>query len=172
MKKNSILGVAFMIMSLHQLAAQDAAQVSPSVSKQFEETFPGAKNMQWTFLPKKLSEVKFLYEGKGWLAYFDADGNIISSGRRIKVVGDLPLRVKAGFERAKERFEKKSGPSQVGTIYEMVKDDITKYYITLQSSAMHALLSVSADGLAIFESKTPVTKDPVVPKKDAIARKN
>ena len=172
MKKNSIFGVAFMIMSLHQLAAQDSAQVSPSVSKQFEETFPGSKNMHWTFLPKEISEVKFLYDGKSWLAYFDADGNIITSGRRIKAVADLPLRVQSGFERAKSRFEKKSGPSQVGTIYEMVKNDITKYYITLQSAATRALLSVSTDGLAIFESKTPVTKDPVAPKKDAIARKD
>lgn len=170
MKKNIILGVAFMIMSLHQLVAQDSAQVSPSVSKRFEETFKGAKNVQWEFLPKKVSQARFVYQGSGWLAYFDHGGKLLTSGRRIKSAGELPLKVQSGLGTAKARFEKKSGACQVGIIYEMIQNDITKYYITVENAAIRALFSVNTDGSVTTESKTPITKEPATPK-DAIARK-
>jgi hypothetical protein len=171
MKKNIILGVAFMIMSLHQLAAQDSAQVSPSVSKRFEATFEGAKNVQWEFLPKKVTQARFVYQGSGWLAYFDQEGKLLTSGRRIKSTDDLPLNVQSGLRRAKSRFEKKSGAAQLGLIYEMVQNDITRYYITMESSAIRALFSVNTDGTAMMESKSAITKEPATPK-DAIAKKN
>ena len=171
MKKNIILGVAFMIMSLHQLAAQDSTQVAPTVSQRFEESFKGASNVHWTSLAKNVSQAQFVYQGGSWLAYFDKDGNLLTSGRKISSIEQLPLSVQSGFRRAKARMERKTGSFRIALIYEMVKDDVTKYYISMQNDAIRTLLSVRTDGATAIETKKFITREPTAPK-DVIAKKN
>lgn len=99
MKKNIILVVAWMVLCLQQLNAQDSTQVSAPVAKRFQETFAGAKNVHWMSLPKNVTQVQFYYHGAGWLAYFDGKANLITSGRRIKTLETLPLKVHEGVLR-------------------------------------------------------------------------
>ncbi|MEX2233672.1 MAG: hypothetical protein WD824_16020 [Cyclobacteriaceae bacterium] len=175
MKKNIILGVAFFLMSLQQLAAQNSIQPNASVAKRFEESFEGAKNVQWVSLPKKVTQAQFGYKGGSWLAYFDDAGNLITFGRRVKSINDLPLKVQDGLRRAKSRLEKKSPAFEIAIIYEMMKDEATLYYVTMQNDASRATFSINTDGMAKLENKKSRTVEPKVPKKapkDAIARKN
>src|SRR5687768_721715 len=93
MKKNMIFGIALLLISLQQLSAQNTAQVSPSVARRFDESFAGASNIHWVSLPKKVTQAQFFYNGASWVAYFDYEANLITSGRRIKSESDLPLKV-------------------------------------------------------------------------------
>ena len=171
MKKKIIIGVAFMLMSLQQLAAQDSIQVRTSVSRNFEESFEGAKYIQWKSLPKKVTQAQFHYQGRSWIAYYDTNGNLITSGRLIKTIDDLPLQVQTGLRRAKARVEKKSGAFQVSVIFEMLQNETTKYYITMQNGDSFATISVHTNGIAVLESKNARTPEPRT-SKDVIARKN
>src|SRR5688572_1137486 len=120
MKKNIFIAIAFVVLFLQQLAAQDSAQVSASVSRGFETSFQGAQHVRWNSLPRKITGVQFHYRGGSWVAYFDPYGKLITSGRRIKSVNDVPLKVQAGFVRAKTRMEKKTGTMEIAIIYEML----------------------------------------------------
>lgn len=171
MKKNIIIGVACVIMSLQQLAAQDSLPVNGSVARRFEESFTGARNVQWTSLPKKVSQAQFYYQGGSWIAFFDHAGQLITSGRKIKSTQDLPLKVQAGLNRAKSRMERKAESFQVAIIYEMIKDEVTKYYITMQNPTTTALVSINSEGGSMLESKK-VFKPELKTPKDVIAKTN
>lgn len=171
MKKNIVLVVAFMFVCLHQLSAQDSVQVNPSAIRRFNEAFVGARNIHWISLPKKVVQAQFTYDGTFWLAYFDNAGNIITCGRKIKSVSDLPLRVQDGLKRARARLEKRGGRAEVIIIYEMMKEEATRYFVSFQNDSHLATFSISSDGISALEMKQPRRFEPQV-SKDAIARKN
>lgn len=171
MKKNIIFGITLMVLSLQQLAAQDGAQVSPSISKRFEEAFEGARNVHWNSLPKKVTQAQFYYNGGSWLAYFDEGGNIITSGRRIKSVDELPLKVQEGFDRARKRVEKKGGNAQLVLIYEMLNEGTTNYFVTLKNQTALSTFSISQDGIPVLKLQKQNAIINETPK-DAIAKKN
>jgi hypothetical protein len=171
MKTNTLMGVAFMLISLHSLSAQDSIRVKASVAKQFEEVFRGAKDAHWVSLPKKISQVQFHHQRNSWLAYFDDDGKLLASGRRIKSVNDLPLQVQEGFRKAKARMERKVGNAAVTMIYEMRIDSGTKYYFSLQNHKSLATFSITSDGIATLEKKRIITTETKFPK-NVIAKEN
>ena len=171
MKKNIILSAAFMLVSLHQLTAQDDGHVNPSVSKSFEQSFTGARNVTWTQLPSKIAQAKFIYGGGSWLAYFDHEGKMITSGRKIKNVNDLPLEVQSGLYKMKSRLEKKSGSLLIAYVYEMMKDGHTKYFIVTENNSTTATFSVNPEGFSVLENKKPRSIEAQVPR-DVIAKKN
>lgn len=173
MKKHIIFGIALMLVSLQRLHAQDSVRVSPSVTKSFEQSFAGAKNIFWVALPKQVTQAQFFYQGASWLAYFDMAGKVITCGRRIKTASDLPLKVQDGLRRARTRLEKREGASQIILIYEMMKEESTKYYVSLQTDSNIATFSFGSDGYSILENKKPRTVVPETPaSKDVIARKD
>lgn len=171
MKKNIILEVTFMLLSLQQLTAQNNVQVSESVSTRFEEAFADAKNVNWTSLPKKISQAQFYYNGASWLAYFDEKGTLITSGRRIKNENELPLKVQTGLNRAKARIEKKGSFAQVILIYEMLQGDLTRYFVSIQNESTVSSFFIGQDGSAALQIEKPRKHTPVAPK-DVIAKKN
>ncbi len=170
MKKHIIIGVVLMITSLNNLVAQDSNKVSASVLKRFDESFQGASNVHWVSLAKKVSQVRFRYLGNSCIAYFDQEGSLITNGRRIKSIHDLPLTVQAGLLNQKTRMERKFGAFTISIIYEMVKDDLTKYIISMENNKAAVTLSVNTLGFALVEKKTIRNIEPKAPPKDVIAR--
>ena len=171
MKKNIILGITLMLLSLQQLAAQQNAPLNASVSKSFEKSFEGAKNVYWTKLAKNITQAQFAYNGSSWLAYFDATGNIITSGRRIKNADELPLKVQDGLEQARRRVAKKGGSPEIFLMYEMLQDGLTHYLVSLQNETTISTFSISQDGTASLKGKRPGTMATEQPK-NVIAKKN
>jgi hypothetical protein len=173
MKKNIIFGIALMLVSLHNLNAQDSAQINPSVAERFEASFAGARNVFWTSLPKKITQAQFFYNGGSWVAYFDNEGHILTCGRKIKAAEELPLKVQDGLRRAKARMEKKGGSTcQVISIYEMIKEENTKYFVSLLNDSHVNTFSFSNDGSSALELTKPRKVEPQVAKKEVIAKKN
>lgn len=170
MKNNIIIGAALFIISLSNSTAQDGAIVKPSVSKSFEKTFSGALNAKWTACAKETSLVQFHFMNKPWLAYFDQTGKLITSGRKVST-HELPVIVQTGMLSEKAKTEKKNGAVSVGTIYEMLTDGVTEYYVPFGNSRIQLMIAVRTDGSVVIKSRKKISEDPKSPK-EVIARKN
>ena len=171
MKKNIVIGAVLFMLSVYNLPAQENISVRPAVSERLEKSFPGATNVKWLALKKDVSQATFHHMGRFSIAYFDRDGNIISSGRKINAIIDLPILVQTGLQDAKSRSEKKFGAVTVGHIYEMVGDEGTQYYVPLENAKVRLMLAISSSGNPVIKSKKFKDEQPR-PAKNVLARKN
>ena len=171
MKKNIFFGVAFIMIALN-LAAQDQANVSAAVSKAFTETFPRGERIVWTPLKKGVTQAQFVNGGCPWIAYFDEHADIISSGRRIKSIDLLPLKIQSGLLSQKSKLEKKFGELTIFSVYELLTADATNYFATLQNTVAQFVVSVSTGGYSTVMSEQRLNTKAVVAPKDAIAKKD
>jgi hypothetical protein len=169
MKKNMIIGAVLFLISLTSSVAQDGTAVNATVARSFEKNFPGASKPKWTSYEDNISLGRFKYMDRSWLAYFNAHGHLISSGRKVSLQ-ELPAAVNEGILIAKKRNEKKCGPLSIGVIYEMVTDRQLAYFIPLANDKVHLLFSVDKDGTADLKRKTKVTTASSTP--SVIARTN
>jgi hypothetical protein len=172
MKKNIILAAVFMSFSLN-LFAQNGSNVKPSVYGAFQKSFSGASNVTFTALTDQITKAQFFHDGHPWLAFFDNNGNVITSGRRIKDLQMLPLSIKSGLHNQKKRMEKKFGDLAIALVYEMVSNQgTTRYYSTLENSIVKITLSVCSNGQCIIEKKELKRDTQTIPSspKDAIAK--
>lgn len=152
MKKPIILAAAFAVVTFNLLAQNDSA-INGAVSKRFDETFPGASNVAWTSLDNKISKAHFRYDGQVWLAFFDANANLVTSGRKVRHSESLPLQICSSIEEKKSRMEKKYGDLAIAHTFEMMSGGITKYYSTLGNDNVVLVISTSPGGSSVVESK-------------------
>jgi uncharacterized protein YbdZ (MbtH family) len=172
MKKNFIMVGLMFIISVTNLAAQDSIQVSAATRRAFNASFQGAQNVQWIALPKGIREAKFYYKRNACIAYFDKEGTLIQSGRRIKDLNHLPLSVQKGLQKHTAKMERKHGTFQTGLVYEIVKNNFTRYYIWMQSPKVKLFLSVDNTGLVTVEKTKNSIETTPAPRKEVIAKKN
>lgn len=172
MKNNIFLGAALTIISLTNLAAQDSIQLNTNVSRSFKETFQGAEKIRWASLRKGITKAQFYHDGNSCVAYFDEEGALITSGRKIRSVKDLPIKVQTGLTVKKNQMEKKLGALSISHIFEMIKADMTTYYVSLYNNRADIFLSVNTSGFAVVEKKTIKKRDKTEGPKDVIAKKN
>jgi hypothetical protein len=163
MKKNILISAILLIVSLTDIVAQHAT-ISKVVEENFEATFFGASNIRWERCGKQAFVARFNYLDKTWLAYFDTNGNLFSTGRKVKSVSDLPVVVQNGLSRAKARAERKLGTLQMGSVYEMVSNDITEYFVPFQNSRIYLLIAIQTDGTTVIKKKRNLTTEVNVPK--------
>jgi hypothetical protein len=171
MKKNIIIAAVLMLICLNNLSAQESTQVKASVARNFEEKFLGASNVRWTAEPKGISLAQFRIENDAWVAYFSPEGNLITSGRKIKSSDQLPIKVKEALNNVESKYESKFGSFQYGGIYEMTSDNGTQYFVPLESQKLSMMVSITDGGSSNILRKDhhdlPNTPDPT-----AIAKKN
>lgn len=172
MKKQIIVGAVFMAISLTTLHAQDSVAIGARVSQKFNELYPDADHASWSILPNKASSVTFRRGSTGCLAIFDANGNVVSSGRRLRTVNDLPLRAQAGVHAQQKRAEKKLGPLTLALIYEMLTGDATIYYVTMENAVASMVISVTPGGNGRLESKKIKQSAPEALPENPIAKNN
>jgi len=170
MKKNIILSAALFILCLSNLSAQDAT-VNARVTKSFEEKFIGASNIKWSTHEKGVALAKFRMGDETWLAYFNSEGSLITSGRKIKSADALPLKVKASLEAVETRYESKFGPLDQGGIYEMTGEYSTEYFVPLQNGQLAMMVSFTDDGGYAIRKKDKIAS-PIGADKSVIAKKN
>lgn len=173
MKNNIIIGAVLIVISLTNLKAQDNIQASASVLSSFQNSFQGASNVRWSSLPKKITKATFSHLGDSYLAFFSEEGKLIATSRKVRSVDDLPLVIQTGFNQKKASLENKAGTFTIAHVYEMLKDGITKYYITMHNPQSIVFLSVDSYGMAVVTKKTKRTPEiQSLPKKNVIAKKN
>ncbi len=168
MKNKIIIGAVLFVLSLASSTAQDAASVNASVTKSFEKAFQGATKVRWSACPKKISLAQFAFMGKPWLAYYDHDGKLLTSGRRI-TLHELPVRVQSGMLNQKQSFENKYGAVTIANIYEMITGSVTEYYVLLVNHKIRLMIAVRTDGSVVIKSKKKLPISPKAPA-DVLAR--
>jgi hypothetical protein len=169
MKKNMIIGAVLFIISLTSSVAQNGVTVNASVAASFANNFAGASEPRWTAYEKNISLAKFKFMDRAWLAYFNSEGHIITSGRKVSLQ-ELPSRVNEQMLSSKQNHEKKYGPLSFGTIYEMVTESEKAYFIPLVNNTIQLLISVQPDGTVELKRRTKVKSVPGNP--SVIARTN
>jgi hypothetical protein len=169
MKKNLIIGAVLLVLSFSNAAAQDSVTVKKPVKESFERNFQGASKVRFeTF--KGIYRVKFDYLGGHWLAFFDPAGTLITKGRLVPSNDHLPIAVQTGLYDAKRRAEQKYGAINVGRIYEMTKQGVTEYFVSMENTSIALSYVISQSGYATVHGKQKRDQD-AKSSKGVLARK-
>jgi hypothetical protein len=171
MKKNIILAVTLAVICLTNLFAQENAKVKASVIQGFEKKFAGASNVKWESQPKEISLVQFRFENESWIAYYSKEGSLITSGRVIKAVDTLPIKVKESLQMAQDKYQSKYGTLAISVVYEMTNDKGTEYYIPMANSQVSLLVSLDESGFSSIRNKSKSNLT-IGEDKTAIAKRN
>ena len=168
MKKHIVIIAGLVMLSL-SLAAQNQRETSAGVIESFNQNFPEARNVRWTPLKNHVSKAQFSYQGNSCLAFFGANAELITSGKKIRDISTLPQLAGKALQREKTRLEKKFGILGHLHTYEFVRDNITKYFSTLENQKALIVVSADASGNSVVESRkikksapemtTPAPKD-------------
>jgi hypothetical protein len=170
MKKNIIISAVITASSMFGAIAQDAKPINQKVLQSIETAFSGATNLRMEPF-KDVVRCKFQHDGNVWLAFYKRDGEVISRGRLIRSISQLPILVQSGVLNAKGDVEKKFGSSIIVSMYEMMEGNFTDYYVTLDNQKIHAVYSVSPQGSVVLKSREKKHL-PDALSQDMIAKKN
>jgi hypothetical protein len=172
MKKNIILLAAFVLLCLTNLLAQKGSPINSDVSKSFENKFAGATELSWEPQLRGITLARFRYKGETWVAYFDREGSIITSGRKVKSADTLPVKVRESLEKVQSKYEGKYGAFALGSIFEMINENgATVYFVPMQNAGASMMLSIGYDGYATIQKKD-IHSISVQPNPPVIAKKN
>jgi hypothetical protein len=153
MKKNIILAVALAVICLNNLFAQENAKIQASVIQNFDKKFAGAANVKWEPQAKGISLAQFRFENETWVAYYNKEGQLITSGRMIKSTDTLPIKVKESLKNAKDKYQEKFGTLTYSLVYEMTTDKGTEYYIPMANAQVSLLVSLDDAGSSSLRKK-------------------
>jgi hypothetical protein len=171
MKKKILFALAVTVICFHNLIAQSPTNLSAPVARSFESDFAGSTNVKAQSLPKKITLIQFNLNEGSWLAYYDGDGKLITSGRRIKTGERLPLLVQESLDGIRAKYEKKFGIITVGAPYEMTKGSTTEYYVPMKNAQIDMLVSIDGFGTSLVHNKH-INKPTFEPDKSVVAKKN
>ncbi len=144
MKKIISAAAVIVTLCLQNASAQTSAQVTPAVAESFSREFKDATNVKWTKI-KGIYRSRFDNQQEYCLAYFDPNGQMILSGRKISL--DIaPLAIKRGLEQIRDASERKHDLLAVAEVYELNDSQETKYFINLNSDALSMSVMVHGDG--------------------------
>lgn len=170
MKKNILIGVIMVAITLGDLVAQEKATIRPASQKSLESLFQGATNLRWERV-KSLDLARFNYQGSAWLAFFDHNGALVTKGRKIQKIDELPVTVYEGMLRAKHKYEKKYGVFTYGVIFELIQGSNTDYFVPMINDKATLNFMVSAQGMVTLKSRSLHEIEPRTTK-EVIAKKN
>ncbi|SHG95781.1 hypothetical protein SAMN04488109_2633 [Chryseolinea serpens] len=154
--KTLFLASAFVLVSFGILCAQDM-QVSTSIAQALQRNFAGASQIRWE-KTGPLYLAQFQYNNGFWLAYFDDQGTLAASGRKIDSIEQLPVAVKRGFTQLQQKQERKYGSFEVGAPYELViENGTTQYFLPIENSHVAIMAISDASGNAQVRTKTERT---------------
>ena len=152
--KTLILAAAFTFVSFCTLYAQDIVQVSTPVAQALQRNFVGASQISWE-KTGPLYLAKFHYNSGYWLAYFNDQGDLAASGRKINSIEQLPVAVQRGFTQLQRKLERKYGSFEVGAPYELIiENGSTQYFLPIENSRVTIMATSDASGNSTIKTKT------------------
>lgn len=153
--KTLILAAAFTFVSFCTLYAQDIVQVSTPVAQALQRNFVGASQISWE-KTGPLYLAKFHYNSGYWLAYFNDQGDLAASGRKISSIEQLPVAVQRGFTQLQRKQERKYGSFEVGAPYELILENGggTQYFLPIENSRIAIMAISDATGNSTIRTKT------------------
>jgi len=153
MKTTIILAALFMTCLNNNLSAQKNAEVNAKVTESFGKHYEGATNISWQ-KANGMDIALFQHEQKTCIAYFNNQGEVVASARRIREISNLPLKVQNSLVEFKTKKSAKEGPLTLGPIFEVLERNGSSYYfIPMESSSKTLNVSINNDGYATIEKK-------------------
>jgi hypothetical protein len=151
------------------LRAQSSYEPSTELVTKFNHQFEGAADPKWSQKGDVIG-VGFLQDGLCKIAYYDQDGNLVASGRKISE-SQLPMKIHHDLASLKVGLEKKSGPFLGGSCYEFLKESGgTEYVFLFENSREAVVISSEGDHIRITNrtKKTApfITADVIAKKSD------
>jgi len=136
--KKILLGLSMVLtIGLSATLANEETKVDPKVLSAFQKEFSFAKNVTWGSA-NELSQVRFSLNDQGFVAWYNADAELISVARNILYM-QLPLSVIKSLE---ERYSK----ADLSGIVEVTRNNETTYYINAEEKNKKLLLQATPSG--------------------------
>ncbi len=141
MKKLIILAAILVSVSSFSYAIE----VNKKIIASFNNHFCNASNVQWKALEDvNLYEAHFTYNGEQINAYYNEDGELVSTARYINKA-NLPLLIA-------RQIQEQYPDYLIRTIIESNKENDISYYITLVSPKKSLIVSTTGDRrLSVFK---------------------
>ena len=129
-----IMTLAIVISTFGAFAGE--IKVTPKVLDAFKSEFNTAKEVEWT-VGQDYYKATFMYNEKHVFAYYNADGELLGVTHYISPI-NLPMNLQTKLKKNYTDF-------WVSDLFEVAKNDGTKYYITLENADTKIVLK-SSDG--------------------------
>ncbi len=131
--KKLVVSLAMFVSVLSVALASDGGKTNYRVKESFDKEFAAAKSVTWELIKNEnIYQARFTYNNERLNAFFDADGNLIATGRFISVA-NLPLLVR------KNVFEK-YGSYRITDVIEYVQGNQTSYLVSLENEKAKLLV--------------------------------
>ena len=137
--KKMILTLAIAVSSLASFAGSSfdkvtkgEENVSSKVLNAFKTEFNTVKDVEWT-AENEYFKASFVYNEKHVFAYYNESGELLGLTRYISPV-DLPLNLQIGLK-------KKGNGYWISDLFEVAKNEVTSYYITLENADSKIVLT-------------------------------
>ena len=137
MKKILLALSIVLTIGLSGALANEETKIDPKVLSAFQKEFSFAKNVSW-ISDKELSQVRFSLNDQGFVAWYNADAELISVERNILYM-QLPLSVIKSLE---EKYSK----ADFFSITEVTRNYETTYYIIAEEKNKKLLLQATPSG--------------------------
>jgi len=144
--KKLVVSIAMFVAVFATAFAADGSKISYRVEAAFKKEFAGAKSVKWEVVRKaELFQAHFIYNNERLNAFYDAEGNLIATGRFV-AVANLPYLLR------KNVYEKYKG-FQIKDVIEYVQGDETSYLISVENEKAKLLVHGYINGSAYIFKK-------------------
>jgi hypothetical protein len=121
--KKMILTLAIIVSSVAAFARED--NVNKKVLDAFKTEFTTVKDVEWT-TGSDYYKASFMFNEKHVFAYYSPDGDLLGLTRYISPV-DLPMSLQISLKKNNNGY-------WISDLFEVAKNEITSYYITLENA--------------------------------------
>jgi hypothetical protein len=132
--KKMMLTLAIAVSTLSAFAREE--KVAPKVLDAFKNEFNTAKEVEWT-VGTTYYMATFNYNDKYVFAYYNADGVLLGLTRYISSA-DLPMVLQ-------NNLKKEYSDYWISDLFEVAKNGVTLYYVTLESADKKIVLQSSGN---------------------------
>lgn len=127
--KKMILSLAIAFTTLSAFAGEE--NVNQKVLNAFRNEFTNASQVEWT-VSDDYYKASFIYNDNYVFAYYNTDGELLGMTRYISTT-DLPIHLQMNLK-------KKYNSYWVSDLFEVAKNDVTSYYITVENADTRIVL--------------------------------
>ena len=144
--KKLVVSLVMLVTVLGTALASDGTKVNSRVESAFKKEFAGAKSVKWEVLKKSnLFQAHFIYNNERLNAFFDAEGNLVATGRFVAATS-LPLLLRKNVYGKYKDY-------QVKDVIEYVQGQETSYLVALENEKTRLLVRGYISGSAYILKK-------------------
>jgi hypothetical protein len=135
--KKIILPVVALLITCSGLFAMDISKVGYRVLNNFEASYPGAEDVNWTVKPA-FTKASFSIDGESFEAFYSSNGNFIGVSKKV----DL----KALPKKAVKQIQQKYAEYKIVETVLFDFDGQSNYFVSLEKNGVKKILEVTLGG--------------------------